>query len=59
MRLARSLRSISPAMEGGFVSLRVAWIFTSIAFVCLIGAAHGQTMKAPDISKTPTLYIVP
>jgi alpha-mannosidase len=59
MRLARSLRSISLATKRESISLRAAWIFTSIAFVGLTGAAHGQTMKAPDISKTPTLYIVP
>ena len=59
MRLARSLGSISFATKRGSISLRVAWIFASIAFVCLPGGAQGQTIKAPDISKTPTLYIVP
>ena len=58
MRLARSLGSISLATKRG-LSLRAMWLLPSIAFVCLPGAVHGQTMKAPDISKTPTLYVVP
>ena len=58
LRLARSLGSVSLATKRGS-SLRAMWLLPSIAFVCLPGAVHGQTMKAPDIRKTPTLYVVP
>jgi len=32
---------------------------SAIAVFALPIAAHGQTMKAPDITKVPTLYVVP
>jgi alpha-mannosidase len=38
--------------------LRAATAWASLAAVCLAGAAHAQTTKAPDITKTPTLYVV-
>ena len=30
-----------------------------LAALCVASAVHAQTMKAPDITKTPTLYVVP
>jgi alpha-mannosidase len=36
------------------------WLSPALAAACIsVNAAHGQTMKAPDITKTPTLYVVP
>jgi len=36
-----------------------AWLsYASVAFASLL-TAQGQTMKAPDITKDPTLYVVP
>lgn len=62
MRLTRSLRSIlltknpnSPFSP----TLRARWFLPAVAAFCLPIAVHGQTMKAPDITKTPTLYVVP
>src|ERR1039457_1932818 len=39
--------------------LKQARLAASLAAFCLAGAVHAQTMKAPDINKTPTLYVVP
>jgi alpha-mannosidase len=39
--------------------LRTNWISAALAAFTFLLSAHGQTMKAPDITKTPTLYVVP
>jgi len=40
---------------------RVSKSFGVLAFAGLItlSAIHAQTVQAPDITKTPTLYVVP
>jgi alpha-mannosidase len=38
---------------------RTNWISPALAAFTFLLSAHGQTMKAPDITKTPTLYVVP
>jgi alpha-mannosidase len=62
MRLTRSLRSIlltkNPNSPNS-PALRARWFLPAVAAFCLPIALHGQTMKAPDITKTPTLYVVP
>jgi alpha-mannosidase len=40
-------------------TLKQARFASFFAAFCLAGVVHGQTMKAPDITKTPTLYVVP
>ena len=40
-----------------FVRAATAW--PPLALVGLAGAVHAQTMKAPDITSVPTLYVVP
>lgn len=39
--------------------LRLRRLLAAIAVFSLTVSARGQTMKAPDITKTPTLYVVP
>src|SRR5580692_2739584 len=39
--------------------LRAATVWLTLTAVCLAGAVHAQTIKAPDITRTPTLYVVP
>jgi alpha-mannosidase len=45
----------------GPVRLRTlaAWLLPLVAAYSLVPSLEGQTMKAPDISKDPTLYVVP
>ena len=38
---------------------RLRWTGLTLAAILLASKADGQTMKAPDITKTPTLYVVP
>jgi alpha-mannosidase len=62
MRLTRSLRSILVTKKPNSPNspaLRARWFLPAVAAFCLPIAVHGQTMKAPDITKTPTLYVVP
>ena len=59
MQLAYSLRSIFSAIRHHCVSLRIRSIGPSMALLSLTVVASSQTMKAPDITKTPTLYVVP
>jgi alpha-mannosidase len=35
------------------------WLLAVLSAVALMPAVHGQTMKAPDITQDPTLYVVP
>ena len=44
-----------PAKRG--LRSRLLWFLISAC--CQVGAVHAQTMKAPDITNTPTLYVVP
>ena len=39
--------------------MRNKWVLPVIAAFAVPMACSGQTMKAPDITKTPTLYVVP
>ena len=39
--------------------LGTKWISPVLAAFTALLSAHGQTMKAPDITKAPTLYVVP
>ena len=39
--------------------LRSGTVGPALAVMCFAGAVNAQTMKAPDITKTPTLYVVP
>jgi len=39
-------------------SLRTATAWAALAVTCLAGAVHAQATKAPNITTTPTLYIV-
>jgi alpha-mannosidase len=40
-------------------TLRAVSLIPFLAAFSLLPSGYGQTMKAPDITKTPTLYIVP
>jgi alpha-mannosidase len=55
--------SLSPLRSFGIGFIRKAvrlGFLLSAAAVCQLQlAAYGQTMKAPDITQTPTLYVVP
>jgi alpha-mannosidase len=59
MRLARFL--VWDCFAGRLVRqvLRVSGPLSLAAAFCLPTAGRAQTMKAPDITKTPTLYVVP
>src|SRR6266702_651595 len=58
MRIAQSASSLFERNTKARSALRL--IRVSIIGACFGGAvAHGQTMKAPDITKVPTLYVVP
>jgi len=59
MRLMYSLRLALTKRQRLHHVLRAATVWPMLAVVCLAGAVHAQTMKAPDITKTPTLYVVP
>src|SRR5579864_6510607 len=39
--------------------LRTPWGSAALAAFTFFLSAHAQTMKAPDITRTPTLYVVP
>jgi alpha-mannosidase len=39
--------------------LRSGTVGPTLTVMCFAGAVNAQTMKAPDITKTPTLYVVP
>jgi len=54
MRLIHSLRVLATARSNRFAVLSVA-----LATPLLSVVGRSQTMKAPDITKTPTLYVVP
>jgi hypothetical protein len=57
---AKPCRSLLVTMTGP-VRLRTlaAWLLPLVAAYSLVPSLEGQTMKAPDISKDPTLYVVP
>jgi len=59
MRLTQSSRLLFLTMKFSCQGLRATWLVSAIAVFALPIAAHGQTMKAPDITKVPTLYVVP
>ncbi len=39
-------------------TLRLSWLLPVLAVFSLRSSGYGQTMKAPDITKVPTLYVV-
>ena len=59
MRLAYSLRFVVSTIRHGRSGIRISLILPSLAIFALPLAGLGQTMKAPDITRTPTLYVVP
>ena len=50
--------SLLPARQG-FRGLRSRLLWFLLAACCQVSAVAAQTMKAPDITQTPTLYVVP
>jgi len=52
-------RNVSRGKKAPGRSLRFSASWCFIATLAIIDAAHSQTMKAPDITKEPTLYVVP
>ena len=40
-------------------TLCTLWVSAPLVAITFLLSAHAQTMKAPDITKTPTLYVVP
>ena len=62
MSRERSIRRYIQRMQRRALAQRRLSAFTSVAGLALITPVFGaaaQTMKAPDITKTPTLYVVP
>ena len=63
MRLVMSLTLSTllpiPTISSRSRCLLLGCLLSTIAFFSLAPAAQGQTMKAPDIAKVPTLYVVP
>src|ERR1035441_601015 len=59
MRLMCTLDFLLLKAKRALQGLRAAALWPVVATCCLAGAVHAQTMKAPDIAKTPTLYVVP
>src|ERR1700733_8923476 len=55
MRFSRSFLTIKSCRRG----LRSVGVFFAVAASLLPIAVHSQTMKAPDITQVPTLYVVP
>lgn len=53
MRMPRLSRAKLP------YSLRLSILGLTLTGMTLPFEVHGQTMKAPDITKEPTLYVVP
>ncbi len=51
--------SSSHGVPAGIGRLRAAWLLPVLAIAALPTGVLSQTMKAPDITKTPTLYVVP
>jgi alpha-mannosidase len=59
MQLTRFYCSLLSEIKSCRFSVRRVGLPIAIATSLLSVAAHTQTMKAPDITKTPTLYVVP
>jgi len=59
MRLTRCLGPALCTGREGRQVLLASWLLFVAEAVCLPTAVRAQTMKAPDITKTPTLYVVP
>jgi len=55
MRLTQFSRLPFFQIESGCWRLRLVWFLSVLA----ASTAYSQTMKAPDITKVPTLYVVP
>jgi alpha-mannosidase len=59
MRFKQSPRSPLNTSRTTRRRTHLASLVSAVAAFSLPLAAHAQTMKAPDITKTPTLYVVP
>jgi alpha-mannosidase len=59
MRLTQSPRLLPSTIKSGRYRLRLIGFLSALAASSLPIAVSGQTMKAPDITKVPTLYVVP
>jgi alpha-mannosidase len=59
MRSARSLRSFCTMTKFSRWHLFTAPLLLTLAALTFLIPAQSQTMKAPDITKVPTLYVVP
>jgi alpha-mannosidase len=59
MRWKHLSSSLFPAITSRRPGLGAVMILPTLAASLLPIAAHSQTMKAPDITQTPTLYVVP
>ena len=55
----RALQSCLCSSKNPVVNAALKWISLVLTAFTFLLSAHGQTMKAPDITKTPTLYVVP
>ena len=47
------------AVSAGLQRRGTVWLGFAMVAAFVSIAAHGQTMKAPDITRTPTLYVIP
>src|ERR1700729_2587106 len=56
---SRGSSSMSLSKQKSSRSPRILWASPLLAAFALLLPARGQTMKAPDITKTPTLYVGP
>src|SRR5437660_8447953 len=59
MQLARFYCSLLPQIKFRPLYLKILGVPIGVAASLLSAAAHGQTMKSPDITRVPTLYVVP
>jgi hypothetical protein len=59
MPLMHLLRLSLTNRQGLHQSIQAATAWPALALVGLAGAVHPQTMKAPDITRIPTLDVVP
>lgn len=51
---------LRPARHRGQKRKRAGhFLALAVALYCLLGAAHAQTMETPDLTKVPTLFVVP
>ena len=56
---ASSVQACASLVRAGLQRRGTAWLCSAMTAASMPMVALGQTMKAPDITKTPTLYVVP